>query len=62
MNAIEENRVNTTVIDEIISRYKGKPGELLTVMEEIQEASEFKFLDDASMEYLSMLASSNLTC
>ena len=53
MNAFEESRVNTTVIDEIVSRHRGKPGELLTVMEEIQEASEFKFLDDSSMEYLS---------
>ena len=53
MNTKDENYVDRSSIDEIISRHKGKPGELLTVMEEVQEASEFKFLDDASMEYLS---------
>ncbi|MFA6335306.1 MAG: NAD(P)H-dependent oxidoreductase subunit E [Bacteroidales bacterium] len=53
MNANVENQVDTKIIDEIISRHKGKPGELLTVMEEVQEASEYKFLDELSMDYLS---------
>ena len=53
MNANVENQVDTKIIDEIISRHKGKPGELLTVMEEIQEANEYKFLDESSMDYLS---------
>lgn len=53
MNSIEESRVNTIVIDEIVSKRKGSLGELLTIMEETQEASEFKFLDDASLEYIS---------
>lgn len=53
MNSIEEGRVNTIVIDEIVSKRKGSLGELLTIMEETQEASEFKFLDDASLEYIS---------
>jgi NADH-quinone oxidoreductase subunit E len=53
MNTIEEVFVDTNTIDEIISRNAGKPGELLTIMEEVQEASEYKYLDSASMEYIS---------
>lgn len=53
MNANAETQVDTKTIDEIISRHKGKPGELLTVMEEVQEASKYKFLDEYSMDYLS---------
>ncbi|OFY42644.1 MAG: NADH dehydrogenase [Bacteroidetes bacterium GWF2_40_14] len=53
MNANLENRVDTRIIDEIISKHKGDPGELLTIMEEVQEANEYKYLDDLSMDYLS---------
>ncbi|MFA5849355.1 MAG: NAD(P)H-dependent oxidoreductase subunit E [Bacteroidales bacterium] len=53
MNANLENRVDTRIIDEIISKHKGDPGELLTIMEEVQEANEYKYLDDVSMDYLS---------
>jgi len=53
MNSNVENRVDTKTIDEIISKHKGKPGELLTVMEEVQEANEFKFLDNPDMDYIS---------
>ncbi|MEN6618636.1 MAG: NAD(P)H-dependent oxidoreductase subunit E [Rikenellaceae bacterium] len=53
MNANLENRVDTRIIDEIISKHKGKPGELLTVMEEVQEANDYKYLDEMSMDYLS---------
>lgn len=55
MNTTQEIFVDTKIIDEIIARNAGKPGELLTDMEEVQEANEFKFLDPASMEYLSKL-------
>jgi len=53
MNANLENRVDTRIIDEIISKHKGDPGELLTIMEEVQEANDYKYLDDVSMDYLS---------
>ena len=53
MNTHEENYVGKSAVDEIISKHKGKPGELLTTMEEIQEASEYKYLDMQSMDYLS---------
>lgn len=53
MNVNLENQVDTKIIDEIISKHKGKPGELLTVMEEVQEANDYKYLDEASMGYIS---------
>lgn len=53
MNANLENRVDTRIIDEIISKHKDNPGELLTIMEEVQEANDYKYLDDVSMDYLS---------
>ena len=53
MNTNDESRVDRTTIDEIITRHKGKPGELLTIMEEMQEVNEFKYLDQDAMDYLS---------
>ena len=53
MNANLESQVDTKIIDKIISKHKGKPGELLTVMEEVQEANDYKYLDEASMGYIS---------
>jgi NADH-quinone oxidoreductase subunit E len=53
MNVNLENQVDTKIIDEIITKHKGKPGELLTVMEEVQEANDYKYLDEASMGYIS---------
>src|SRR5665647_1654978 len=53
MNANLESQVDTKIIDEIMSKHRGKPGELLTVMEEVQEANDYKYLDDASMDYIS---------
>lgn len=56
MNTTEESIVNRDAIDEIISRHKGEPGELLTIMEEMQEQNEYKFLDKAEMDYLAFRA------
>jgi len=53
MDTNAEILVDKRTIDEIISRNAGKPGMLLTSMEEIQEANEYKFLDQQSMEHLS---------
>lgn len=53
MDTNAEILVDKRTIDEIISRNEGKPGKLLTAMEEIQEANEYKFLDPQSMDYLS---------
>ena len=52
MNTSDDNLADRVTIDEIISRHNGKPGALLTMMEEMQEANEFKFLDSNAMEYL----------
>ncbi|MDD2425262.1 MAG: NAD(P)H-dependent oxidoreductase subunit E [Bacteroidales bacterium] len=53
MNTTHEIFVDKKIIDGIIAKNVGKPGDLLTVMEEVQEVNEFKFLDPASMEYIS---------
>ncbi|MDD3032975.1 MAG: NAD(P)H-dependent oxidoreductase subunit E [Bacteroidales bacterium] len=53
MDTNAEILVDKRTIDEIISKNEGKPGKLLTAMEEIQEANEYKFLDPQSMDYLS---------
>lgn len=53
MDTNAEILVDKRTIDEIISGNEGKPGKLLTAMEEIQEANEYKFLDPQSMDYLS---------
>ena len=53
MNTNQVVQIDRETIDAIILRYKGKPGELLTIMEQIQEANEFKYLDKAEIDYLS---------
>lgn len=39
-----EKSISDKVIDEIIEKHKGKPGALLSTLEEIQENNSFKFL------------------
>lgn len=53
MNTNQKVQIDSKTIDAIILRYKGRPGELLTIMEQIQEANEFKYLDEAHINYLS---------
>jgi NADH:ubiquinone oxidoreductase subunit E len=53
MNTSDDNLADRVAIDEIISRHNGKPGSLLTMMEEMQETNEYKFLDSDAMSYLS---------
>jgi len=40
-------------IDGIIAKYKGLPGELLGMLEEIQESHPHKYLPAATLEYIS---------
>ncbi|MFA5713339.1 MAG: NAD(P)H-dependent oxidoreductase subunit E [Bacteroidales bacterium] len=53
MKKIEEPQFDKRSIEEIIALNGRKPGALLTILEEIQESNEFKFLDREAMEYLS---------
>jgi NADH-quinone oxidoreductase subunit E len=40
-------------IDEVITRYKEKPGALLGLLEEVQELNQYKFLPKESLDYIS---------
>lgn len=44
METRTKDRVSGQIIDEIIARHKGKPGMLLTTLEEVQEENQFKYL------------------
>lgn len=46
------NNLNTKKIDQIIKAYKGKPGELLGVMEEAQKASACNYLSQDTLFYI----------
>jgi NADH-quinone oxidoreductase subunit E len=45
--------VPTKEIDEVISLNKGKSGEVLGILEEIQEKNRFKFLPEETLSYIS---------
>ena len=45
--------VAESVLDEIIEKYKGKPGTLLSTLEEIQEAHPLKFLPGKTLSEVS---------
>ncbi|MFA5311568.1 MAG: NAD(P)H-dependent oxidoreductase subunit E [Candidatus Omnitrophota bacterium] len=46
------NNLNTKKIDQIIKAYKGKPGELLGVMEEAQKISPRNYLSQDTLSYI----------
>ena len=46
------NNLNTKKLDQIIKAYKGKPGELLGVMEEAQKASMRNYLSQDTLFYI----------
>lgn len=46
------NNLNTKKIDQIIKAYRGKPGELLGVMEEAQKASARNYLSQDTLFYI----------
>lgn len=48
-----KKELNTSLIDKIINNHKGKPGELLCVLEELQESNSAKYLAPEIMEYVS---------
>ncbi len=40
-------------LDEIINRYRGKHGELLSILEEVQKRNEFNFIPENALNYIS---------
>jgi len=53
MEALTFSNVPDLVLDEIIVKYKGKPGMLLSTLEEVQEKNPLKFLPGETLKSVS---------
>ena len=53
MEALTSSTVPDLVLDEIIVKYKGKPGMLLSTLEEVQEKNPLKFLPGETLKSVS---------
>jgi len=53
MNTLTTSIVSEIILDEIIEKYKGKPGMLLSTMEEVQEINPLKFLPGETLSAVS---------
>lgn len=53
--------VAESLIDEIVARFKGKPGMLLSTLEEVQELHPLKYLPEATLRAVSQKLSVALT-
>jgi NADH-quinone oxidoreductase subunit E len=45
--------IDVSAIDAVISRFKGREGEVLSILEETQKATNHKFLPEAALNYIS---------
>jgi NADH-quinone oxidoreductase subunit E len=53
MNQSPRSGVDNKIIDKIIEKYRGLPGELLGLLEEIQGLHKNKYLPQSTLEYIS---------
>ena len=53
MDTLNASIVSEIVLDEIIEKYKGKPGMLLSTLEEVQERNPLKFLPGETLSVVS---------
>lgn len=53
MKTVIQNPVPSEVIDELINKHSGKPGGLLTILEEAQELNSLKFLPSDTLTLIS---------
>ena len=53
MNAAAEHAVDTRSLDKIIGKYKDRPGDVLGILEEVQELHRHKYLPRETLEYIS---------
>jgi NADH-quinone oxidoreductase subunit E len=53
METLTNSTVPDKLLDEIIGKYKGKPGMLLTTLEEVQEKNPFKYLPPETLTAVS---------
>lgn len=49
----DSSGLDTVKIDEIISRYKDRQGEILSILEETQKATKHTYLPEAALNYIS---------
>jgi len=61
MDTLNSTFVSETVLDEIVEKYKGKPGMLLSTLEEVQEVNPLKFLPNQTLSEVSKKLSIPLT-
>lgn len=53
METLVNDRVSEVLIDEIIEKHRGKPGMLLTTLEEVQEKNPLKYLPGETLAEIS---------
>ena len=53
MEDLAKYNVSTDQLDRILSKFKGKPGELLSILEEVQEANKYRYLPKATLDMIS---------
>ncbi len=53
MKTISRASVSKSVMNTVISRYRGQPGELLGILEEIQKLDRYQYLPVEVLEYVS---------
>lgn len=53
--------VASNLVDKIIAKYRGKSGEVLAILEEVQQLHENKYLPKATLEYISKKISITLS-
>lgn len=55
MKGVEETIKDRRQIDRIVAKYRGRPGELLCVLEDIQKMSEYNYLSRPVLKYIAGL-------
>lgn len=53
MDELNSKIVPESILDEIVQKYDGKPGRLLTTLEKAQEANSLKYLPPETLTYVS---------
>ncbi|MBF0522747.1 MAG: NAD(P)H-dependent oxidoreductase subunit E [Candidatus Omnitrophica bacterium] len=46
-------KLDTKALDKVIARYEGKPGRLLSILEDAQKLDEHQYLSTSALEYVS---------
>lgn len=52
MKAVLEKEVDAAEVDRIIDKHRDSPGDLLGIMEEVQELNKYKYLPRQTLEYI----------